>query len=317
MDDTFQRSATRQHASQAIKPVLEGGWGGREIPGRRSLLAESWRRGRDGPKLGGMGPYNSTYTRVVPVFDALADSGPSDWLRRLLGMARYGHPTATVAPDLDWALTAPLLYGDQERPLAPPVALLRWLCRHVTDWTGKGLSSSGAAADARRRLIARDPETVREALALLDGPVADSGWHILEGPSYPDVFAETANSILVVEGKRTERSLTTTTKWMPARHQMLRHIDAAWEIRGAKRVYGLLIVNEETPSYQDGGWKRDCESTWSDQVATASLPHRDAVERLNIAQAFVGMTTWQAIVREMSLVPDLLARHETVLARKA
>lgn len=264
-----------------------------------------------------MGPYNSTYTRVVPVFDALTHSGPSDWLRRLLAMARYGHPAAAVAPDLDSTLTAPLQYGDQERPLAPPVALLRWLCANVTDWSGKGLASSGAAADARRRLIARDPETVREALALLDGPVADSGWHILEGPSYPDVFAETANGILVVEGKRTERSLTTTTKWMPTRHQMLRHIDAAWEIRGAKRVYGLLIVDEETPSFQSGGWEADCESTWGDKAVTESLPHRGPVERFNIARAFVGMTTWQAIVREMGLAPDLLARYETVPAHDA
>lgn len=97
----------------------------------------------------------------------------------------------------------------------------------------------------------------------------------------------------------------------------LRHIDAAWEIRGAKRVYGLLIVDEETPTFQAGGWKTDCESTWGDKAVAESLPHRGPVERLTIAQAFIGMTTWQAVVREMGFAPDLLARYETVPARDA
>lgn len=37
------------------------------------------------------------------------------------------------------------------------------------------------------------------------------GWHVLEGPTYPDVFVETRDALVVVEGKRTEAGPTTST----------------------------------------------------------------------------------------------------------
>ena len=60
------------------------------------------------------------------------------------------------------------------------------------------------------------------------------------------MFLETDDLVVVIEGKRTEPAPTTTTTWMPVRHQMLRHIDAAWDRRGDRQLFGFFIVEGET-----------------------------------------------------------------------
>ena len=49
----------------------------------------------------------------------------------------------------------------------------------------------------------------------------------------------------MVEGKRTESSTTTKTTWMKKRSQLIRHMDAAWEVAKGRAVLGLLLVEGE------------------------------------------------------------------------
>ncbi len=134
-------------------------------------------------------------------------------------------------------------------------------------------------------------------------------WYVLEGPSYPDAFIETPDALIVIEGKFTETGATTKTTWMPKRHQMLRHLDAAWEIRGQRSVYGLFIVESETPTQSDvpAKWSSIAASTTGEDALLTSLPHRkDSNERRQIAESFIGITTWQAIQKEFGLDASLL-----------
>jgi hypothetical protein len=150
----------------------------------------------------------------------------------------------------------------------------------------------------REKLVARDPTTIAEADRLLKTRPRPRAWYVLEGKSAPDVFLETTSALIVIEGKRTERKATGQTTWMPKRSQMLRHMDAAWEIRGAKRVVGLMIVEG------DGGadavtvsphWANEARQEVLDQTLIDSLPHRSVEERAEIAAGFLGVTTWQSV----------------------
>ena len=76
-----------------------------------------------------MGAYDSSRTRVEPVFDALMDPDPSgqDWLLPLL---QLGSRSLGRLDDLTKAALIPAhprWWGKNERRLNPPKSLLRWL----------------------------------------------------------------------------------------------------------------------------------------------------------------------------------------------
>jgi hypothetical protein len=96
--------------------------------------------------------------------------------------------------------------------------------------------------EERKLLAGGDADTVVDALRGLRSPSGLRAWYLLEGPTVPDALLETPDALIVVEGKRTEAGPSTATKWLPGRHQMWRHIDAAWELKGRRRVYGFFIV---------------------------------------------------------------------------
>jgi hypothetical protein len=96
-----------------------------------------------------------------------------------------------------------------------------------------------------RRLVERHPATTADALSKLDRGRQAKAPHLLEGPSQPDAYLATAELILVVEGKRTEEGPTTWTSWMRTRHQMLRHLDGAWEQRNGRAVLGPIIIEKD------------------------------------------------------------------------
>ena len=242
-----------------------------------------------------MGIYNSSVTRVRPVFGELTRR-KEDWVRRLVALPSFGHPNALVENSLD--LTVHKIWFDPlERALQAPRPLLQWLVQNTEDWSGHALAQSGSARDLREGLIRRDPEVIAKALSLLDRGPPKEGWVILEGPSHPDVFIETKDALIVIEGKRTEPGPTTSTTWMPIRHQMLRHIDAAWEIRGDKKhLYGFFIVEGDSDEMAvPPNWVAAAKGSISEEALNRSLPHRSPSERAALAECFLGVTTWQAV----------------------
>jgi hypothetical protein len=88
---------------------------------------------------------------------------------------------------------------------------------------------------------------------------------------------------------------------MASRSQMLRHIDAAWEIRGRRDVYGFFVVEADDGTGVPANWVHAAVGTVSCDSIRSSLPHRSPEEQTEIAACFLGATTWQAIVAAFDL----------------
>ena len=125
---------------------------------------------------------------------------------------------------------------------------------------------------------------------------------MLEGRTWPDVYLETDQIIIVIEGKRDERGPMTSTTWMRTRHQMLRHLDCAWERRDGRDLVGFFIVEGNDAS---GGvpavWREAVALTVSSDTLTGSLPHRGYEERQALAACFLGATTWQSMCHAFNI----------------
>ena len=262
-----------------------------------------------------MGSYDSSRTRVAPVFGLLQCVDPSGrlWLQKLLELANTRNLPRPQAG------TTPLRvakWWPREATLPAPPGLLRWLLENAE--APLSADAWGRRAEVkvnRRRIVDRDAATVAEALKNLQVRRTSSGaWYVLEGPSQPDVYLATTDCVVVIEGKRSERGPTTSTAWMAVRHQMLRYLDAAWEHRQGRRIYGLFIVEAE-----DGSGSVEPSFTWRASRryhdfggrTQGESPHRSPEERSQIASGLLGVTTWQALcdtfqVPREVLIPEAL-----------
>jgi hypothetical protein len=175
------------------------------------------------------------------------------------------------------------------------VSLLSWLIRNANR-----LDLSINQNTERRLLYEGDQVTISNALQLLRTENANRGWYVFEGPTYPDAVIETPDAIIVVEGKRTEAGATTKTTWLPARHQIWRHVDAAWEIKGRRTVFGLFVVESDAEAVEDA-WQKAAKHTLADDTLAGSFPHRGNAERTDIAKSFLGVVTWRAICSAFAL----------------
>ena len=115
-----------------------------------------------------------------------------------------------------------------------------------------------------------------------------------------------------MEGKRTEAGPTRDTTWLRGRHQIWRHIDAAWERRGRRKVYGFFIVEGvgktgEVPVL----WLKAVEKALSPGAIESSFPHRSPAERVAIASSLLGVTTWQRVVKTFHLPSSALIDRVT------
>lgn len=248
------------------------------------------------------GKYDSSKTRVTPVFNRLAEE-PWDWPFRLLKLAEFGSVEAVIPDTLDMTYVKGS-WGANEQGLRPPISLLSWLVRHPENWPVE------ADMKKRRQLSSGDPTAFEDALELLRKSDTDRGWFIMEGRTYPDALILTPDAIIVVEGKRTETGPTTHTKWMDSRHQIWRHIDAAWELRGKRHVFGMFIVEGNSHGVPDN-WRRAAIDSLSEVVLRGSFPHRSCEEIAEISRCFLGVCTWHRVCESFGFdvgeLPDTVA----------
>ena len=247
------------------------------------------------------GLYDSSKTRVAPVFDQLRIHR-GDWVRELISLATCGSSNAVSQSQGDLTFIDGY-WGEEERGLNPPPSLLSWLIRNLQPPIG------ATSINAKRQaLLARDPSVTEEALRLLDGEKNSRAWYIFEGLTFPDALLVTPDALVVVEGKRTEPGPTTATTWLQGRHQIWRHIEAAWEIREARRVYGLFIVEGNGSADVPELWKAAMRDATSPAVLASSFPHRTTEERQALANCMLGVTTWQCVCAtfgiDYSKLPD-------------
>lgn len=273
-----------------------------------------------------MGACNSSVHRVRPVFNALAALDPTglSWLSTLLSLPSRSDrhnlrvDAASLGPleDAAWScdsktdnvLIRELGWHLTERKLPAPMALLEILVDSLVPPRSESAWGRGETATKRRLLARGDATTRKEAHTLLGGPPRPSRWEILEGPSSPDVYLQTANTIVLIEGKFTERKPTNHTTWMSTRSQILRHLDAARDIACGRKLYGFFIVE----SADAPGWVNAVTETLSARMLEQSLPHRSADQRAAIADSFLGLTTWRMVCDATGL-PLSLLRSEAEL----
>ena len=252
-----------------------------------------------------MGQHDSSLTRVAPVFDQLLrmDRAGASWLARLLRLGHRADLSALPADLGTLQADGPGAWGRNERALPPPLSLLGWLVQNVTEEAVKASGDRGETLVKRTKLARRDSETTAEALERLRAGERGRRWFVFEGHSYPDAVLETDKALVVVEGKRTERTTTTKTKWMSSRSQLLRHMDAAWEIADGRVVLGLLLVEgaDPQPSEVPEKWRAASERDCVAESLRASLPHRSPEVRTEIARGLLGVATWQRVCETFEL----------------
>ena len=129
----------------------------------------------------------------------------------------------------------------------------------------------------------------------------DRAWYVFEGPSYPDAYLATTDALIVIEGKRTERGPTNSTTWMPIRSQMLRHLDAAFDLAGPRALFGFFMVEGPDDGSLPETWRDAAQETLDPDLVAKSLPHRSKADRRIITEAFLGVTTWQRACRELGI----------------
>jgi hypothetical protein len=246
-----------------------------------------------------MGARNSSKTRVVPIFDALflSDATGATWLGALIQLGSRFQEASFDTSTCRLIEHHRRTWGDHELALPAPLELLEYLVRNVTNQQVAASGDSGFVLAKRRALANRGRETIAAALSQLREGRRGRTWFVLEGPSRPDATLEMATAVVVVEGKRTERGCTSTTKWMSRRSQLVRHMDAAMEFFPGKRILGLLLVEGVDPdnSVPSAYWRRECEAQCSEAMLAASLPHRTPEQRAQLAHGILGVATWQAV----------------------
>jgi hypothetical protein len=261
--------------------------------------------------------FDSVLTRVRPFFQPLLQRDPSglSWLGVLLQMGE-ANPyfsqklAAECGPLLDqtvrlrqrpdralrnFGISRVPLEDCFERRLPPPQAFLRWLIQNPQRmvWP-KDAVSPNAAQQRRRQLFGfhgmdSAQEAQRQAIAELDrvGAAGSNGkWWAFEGFTQVDCLLETANLLLLVEGKRTE-PLSAATRWFPQRNQVLRNLEVAEAAAGQKgKQYAVVLMAE------------DYLSALSLQAMEQSLPHLPPRRRAELAGHYLGCITWsQATLR--------------------
>jgi hypothetical protein len=256
--------------------------------------------------MAAVGKFDSSKTRVAPVFDALLDldSSGAGWLPPLLRLPRADGESGCECRVDDAKIERHAWHGNpRERRLDPPVSVLAFLLRTLFG------SRRTSDIPKRQALFDGDSIVLAEGFQLLEerGYVRRAWW-IFEGQTSVDAYLETDRALVLIEGKRTERGDTSYTTYMPGRNQMLRNIDAAWDIRGEKCIAAFYIVEGRPPdpTAVPERWKQIARNTICPDTLAAALPHRSEEQRAAMARAFCGVTTWHAVVKAVGLPPEVL-----------
>jgi hypothetical protein len=252
-----------------------------------------------------VGKFNSSVTRVWPVLGALLRRDPTgrQWLSGLSPALRLG----SLAPLLpETVQRREVKFGDFgtvslpncfEHGTAPPEPFLRWMIENAGPskaWNFRFDGNSDTEAK-RKKLLSGDPEFRREALDRLSERGAKGSlreWWAFEGFTSIDCCLETADFLLVIEGKRTE-SLSSSTTYFKKRNQLARNLEIAQSLAN-DRDFALLLIAERPLSNED-----------AKKLIKNGLPHLSAHEEASLAQHYLGCVTWSDVCDRNDLWGDL------------
>lgn len=255
--------------------------------------------------------YNSSITRVRPVFQQLIHRESMEWITAILELCKSDHVkelTLIAGPIYDRLLkkrpyTDPTLKqigmnsidleSCFEYALSPPVRFLEWLVHNpsLMRWP-RSKKYSEQTEYKRRRLFDNDPTIVSEALMSLKtnqirNPNRD--WWVFEGYTEVDCLIETESLVLAIEGKRTEEGPSKSIDWYPQRNQLVRNLEALKQ-HAKDKEYALILIDEE------GKYQLDRS------VLTTSLPHFSPEERTELRKHYLGNITWKQVCKATGII---------------
>jgi hypothetical protein len=251
---------------------------------------------------------NSSITRVRPVFRALIDRDPEGkgWLPELLSLAPEGDRLPADVRAQPGALFANVSerrrYRDRildyeielercfEAEVPPSAAFLEWLLRHPNRLAWPERVGGGNTTRHRREQLKgmhgreAQAEAQAEGLRALSGEGATGSrrkWWAFEGFTSVDCLLETDTLVLFIEGKRNE-PLSKATDWYPARNQLVRNLEVARGVAGA-RVAAVMLACEDGLDVDHEQWIAE------------GTPHLGEIERSVLAESYMGQVTWSEL----------------------
>jgi len=256
-----------------------------------------------------MGIYDSSLTRVRPVFECLFKKDPkgSSWLPELLDLAeqnsllrkKLARSPGHLIPEKG------LLF---EKSVPPPAQFLVWLVKNPQkmSWplrSGKPKKFGQNTQLMREKLfgihgIEAQEAVKKEALNAIEnhGAMGSRGkWWTFEGFTSVDCSLEAEKLLLFIEGKRTD-ILSPSTEWFKSRSQLLRNLETCKEIAGEKQ-YAVLVIAEENPILN-----------LNEEIIRQGLPHLSENERVELMSHFLGFILWKDVCKatgvDYSKLPD-------------
>ena len=257
-----------------------------------------------------MGVYDSSRTRVQPIFDALYKQNKTGtlWLTPLLNLARRPGERVAIPNWLD-----PLVEEPQyEFPANPSRSFLRWLLENPNQlakpsqevWDGY----SPTTREKREKLFNGDQVILQEAIDELysQDKLPERAWWRFEGVTKVDCVLRTESTLIFIEGKRTELGPSRDITWYPARNQVLRNLDCAAALAGEvyTNFYVIVIVEGKLLNEQR---KMELDNIVDPQTVKTSLPHLQKEQQALILEHYLGYITWEEIIDTFGLDPGLLA----------
>lgn len=249
-----------------------------------------------------MGVFNSSRTRVQPIFDALYKQNKTGtlWLTPLLNLAERSGKRVAIPNWLD-----PLVGEPQyEFSVNPSSSFLRWLIENPTQLTKPSKEERDQTTrEKREKLLNGDQAILQEAIDELyknNKLTKKNEWWRFEGVTKVDCVLRTESTIIFIEGKRTELGPSRDISWYSGRNQVLRNLDCAAAL--AREIYTnfyvIVIVEGKLLNEQR---KMELDNIISPVIVKASLPHLNKEQQTQILEHYLGYITWEEIIDTFGL----------------
>lgn len=242
-----------------------------------------------------MGIRNSSLTRVKPLFDFIGYD-----FEKLNSFLKLFN---NLTPNIKENSIMEIKYGSDEKNLQPSKSLLIWMLQNIEQINkveNYGVSNVNSEAYKKRlKLFSGDRELQNEAIKTIQtvSNLPKKGWYIFEGYTCPDIFFETKDSVFIGEAKRTERNITTKTRWLDQRDQLIRHIDS--KLDQDKNIYSFYIL--ERSEYLKGLYSVSMKKYDNLDYFKLNLKHRDITSIERAKKSFIGFIFWEDISNHFNL----------------
>jgi hypothetical protein len=248
-----------------------------------------------------MGVRNSSLTRVKPLFDFI--DSDVDKLNQFFGY--FKNNTLKIEKNS----IIEIRYGDNEKKISPSRSLLIWMLQNLKELNevkNFGVDDIDSATYKKRKaLFSGDKKIAEEAIRTIQikSKLPDRDWYIFEGKTHPDIFIETIDSIFIGEAKRTEKDITTKTKWLSKRDQLIRHIDSVLD--QSKQIYSFYILDKG--EYLKGSYREKMKLYSDKEYYNENLRHREDFAIEKAMNSFIGFVFWEDIAENFKIkFPDKL-----------